>query len=64
MSALFLDWDGSIFNLGWIERVKNSRAVVVTATGREGLAEFFKIGLADALPTRLSGGESAQYASS
>jgi DNA-binding transcriptional ArsR family regulator len=49
------------FDLGWIERVKDSRAVAVTAVGQQGFAEVFGIRLADALPTRLSGGENASY---
>lgn len=32
-----------VFELGWVERVKDSRALAVTATGRDGLRETFGI---------------------
>lgn len=35
---------GRIFDLGWAERMKHSRAVVVTATGKRGFFETFGIG--------------------
>lgn len=33
------------FDLGWIERVKDSRAVIVTAAGKHGFSDIFGIGL-------------------
>lgn len=33
------------FDLGWIERVKDSRAVIVTAAGKRGFSDIFGIGL-------------------
>lgn len=35
------------FNLGWIERMKDSRAVMVTAAGKRGFSDIFGIGLPD-----------------
>lgn len=35
------------FDLGWIERVTDSRAVIVTAAGKRGFSDIFGIGLPD-----------------
>jgi len=35
------------FDLGWIERVTDSRAVIVTAAGKRGFSNIFGIGLPD-----------------
>ena len=35
------------FDLGWIERVTDSRAVIVTAAGKRGFLDIFGIGLPD-----------------
>src|SRR6516164_4550859 len=35
------------FDLGWIERIKHSRAVIVTAAGKHGFSDIFGIGLLD-----------------
>jgi DNA-binding transcriptional ArsR family regulator len=35
------------FELGWIERMRESRAVVVTAAGRRGFSDIFRIGVPD-----------------
>jgi hypothetical protein len=35
------------FDLGWIERVTDSRAVIVTAAGKRGFSDIFGIGLLD-----------------
>jgi DNA-binding transcriptional ArsR family regulator len=32
-----------MFDLGWVERIKDSRALAVTATGRDGLRETFGV---------------------
>jgi hypothetical protein len=40
------------FALGWIERIKDSRAVAITAGGRDGFAETFAIDLASAAGAR------------
>jgi hypothetical protein len=36
------------FDLGWTERMKHSRAVIITALGKRGFLETFGIGDADA----------------
>jgi hypothetical protein len=33
------------FDLGWIERIKDSRAVMVTAAGKRGFSDIFGVGL-------------------
>jgi DNA-binding transcriptional ArsR family regulator len=35
------------FDIGWIERVTDSRAVIVTAAGKRGFSDIFGIGLPD-----------------
>jgi DNA-binding transcriptional ArsR family regulator len=41
---------GRCFALGWIERIRDSRAVAVTARGRDGLKEVFHIEAEDLRP--------------
>ncbi len=41
-----------LFDLRWIERIKDSRAVAVTKAGRAGLAGSFGIDLVDSAPER------------
>jgi hypothetical protein len=36
------------FDLGWTERMKQSRAVIITALGKRGFLETLRIGEADA----------------
>ena len=38
-------WPRRCFELGWIERVKGSRAVTITASGRNGLLATFSIAI-------------------
>ena len=46
------------FDLNWIERVRDSRALTLTATGRRGLDEIFGVAL-DAAPSRGTKNEAA-----
>lgn len=44
------------FELGWVERIKDSRAVTITGAGRRGLREAFGVTMTEAaLPPRLAG---------
>ena len=40
------------FNLGWVERVKGSRAVSITSAGHRGLSEGFDLAISDDLGIR------------
>jgi hypothetical protein len=44
------------FDLGWTERMKHSRAVIVTASGRRGFLETFGIGVSDENKNRVGTG--------
>jgi DNA-binding transcriptional ArsR family regulator len=44
------------FDLGWTERMKDSRAVIVTASGRRGFQEMFGIGAPEENENRIASG--------
>jgi hypothetical protein len=44
------------FDLGWTERMKHSRAVIVTASGKRGSLETFGIGVSDENENRVGTG--------